>query len=252
MPKLFHPIDALGSALMWAGGVLWFLVCFAVLSFGMTVSSPRRLFPLTAALTRTLMRIVGAPVTVFGKERLDPGRAYLYLGNHQSLFDLFAVPAALPSFAVGVEAASHFSLPLWGSLTRRWGNIPIPRSDRKRAIPVLETARKRLAAGTSIVILPEGHRTRDGSLGPFKMGPFHLALASGADIVPFALCGLFRFQPRGRFMLRPGPTAVVFGDPIPRTSIREMTPAQLRDRVRGEIGRLLAESKRMPKMSEMR
>ena len=241
MCKIFHPIDALGSALLWTGGVAWFLACFAVLSLGMSVSSPRRLFPLVSVLTRILLRIVGAPVFVTGRERLDPGRPYLFLGNHQSLFDLFAVPSALPGFAVGVEAASHFTYPVWGSLTRRWGNIPIPRSDRKRAITVLETAQRRLRSGTSIVILPEGHRTRDGALGEFKMGPFHLALAAGVDIVPFALCGLFRFQPKGRLLLRPGPIAVVFGAPIRYESFKEMSPADLRDRVRGEIEKLLVE-----------
>ncbi|MGD8368009.1 MAG: 1-acyl-sn-glycerol-3-phosphate acyltransferase [Desulfobacterales bacterium] len=244
MRSVFHPITLAGSALLWAGGGCWFLVCFAVLSVGLTISSPRRLFPLVVLLTRILMRIMGGPVSVSGNRHLDPNRAYLFLGNHQSLFDLFAVPAALPAFAVGVEAASHFSLPLWGSLTRRWGNIPIPRSDRQRAIRVLEDARKRLRSGISMVILPEGHRTRNGALGDFKMGPFHLALAAGADIVPFALCGLFRFQPKGRFLLQPGPVAVVFGAPIPYESIRAMKPVELRNRVREEIGRLLEEGEK--------
>jgi 1-acyl-sn-glycerol-3-phosphate acyltransferase len=230
----------MGSALLWTGGVCWFLVCFAVLSVGMTISSPRRLFPLVGALTRILLRIMGAPVLLYGRRLLDPDRAYLFLGNHQSLFDLFAVPAALPAFAVGVEAESHFSLPLWGSLTRRWGNIPIPRSDRERAIRVLESARAQLRSGTSVVILPEGHRTRDGALGEFKMGPFHLAHGAEADIVPFALCGLFRFQPKGRFLLRPGPVSVVFGAPISYETVREMTPSELRGRVRREIEKLLA------------
>ncbi len=239
MRAIFHPIALFGSTLAWTGGVCWFLVCFVVISAGMTISSPRRLFPLVGSLTKILMQIMGAPVFVSGRRHLEPGRAYLFLGNHQSLFDLFAVPAALPDFAVGVEAESHFRLPLWGSLTRRWGNIPIPRRDRKRAIRVLESARTRLRSGTSVVILPEGHRTRNGGLGEFKKGPFHLAVAAGADIVPFALCGLFRFQPKGRFLLRPGAVAVVFGPPIPNGEVREMAPAALRDRVRGEIEGLL-------------
>ncbi len=240
-------IEIIGSSLLWAAGLLWFFVCFSVLSLGLTISSPRRLFPTVRGLTRALLRIMGAPVDVSGTERLDPSSAYLFLGNHQSLFDLFAVPASLPSFAVGVEAASHFTLPLWGSLTRRWGNIPIPRRDRAKAVSVLDTARSRLQSRTSIVILPEGHRTRNGNLGDFKMGPFHLALAAKADIAPFAMCGLFRFQPKGRFLLRPGPVTVVFGPPIPYESVREMTPAQLRGRVRDEIETLLEETKRMPK-----
>jgi 1-acyl-sn-glycerol-3-phosphate acyltransferase len=244
MRAILHPIEIFGSSLLWAAGLLWFFVCFSVLSLGLTISSPRRLFPTVRVLTRALLRITGAPVAVFGRQRLDPKRAYLFLGNHQSLFDLFAVPAALPCFAVGVEAASHFTLPLWGSLTRRWGNIPIPRRDRARAISVLDTARNRLQSGTSIVILPEGHRTRNGKLGEFKMGPFHLALAAKADIVPFAMCGLFRFQPKGRFLLQPGPITVEFGPPIPYASVRDLSAAQLRDRVRGEVDILLGQAEK--------
>ncbi|MCF8080489.1 MAG: 1-acyl-sn-glycerol-3-phosphate acyltransferase [Desulfobacterales bacterium] len=241
MRAILYPIEIFGSSLLWAAGLVWFLVCFSVLSFGLSISSPRRLFPVVGVLTKILLRIMGAPVAVSGQQRLDPKRAYLFLGNHQSLFDLFALPAALPSFAVGVEAASHFTLPLWGSLTRRWGNIPIPRRNRAKAITVLDAARSRLQSGTSIVILPEGHRTRNGKLGDFKMGPFHLALAAKADIVPFAMCGLFRFQPKGRFLLQPGPVTVVFGPPIPYASVRDLSAAQLRDRVREEIAILLGQ-----------
>ena len=244
-----RPKDILGSVMLWSGGLAWFFVCFSVLSLGLTISSPRRIFPLVGVMTRILMRIVGAPVVVVGRDRFDPDAPALFLGNHQSLFDLFAVPAALPSFAVGVEAASHFSMPLWGSLTRRWGNIPIPRKDRKKAISVLDTARRRLQSGTSIVILPEGHRTRNGRLGPFKMGPFHLARAAGADIVPFALCGLHRFQARGRFLLRPGPVLVAFGARIPFASVQELNPTELRDKVRGSSRGCWRKERGMPKMS---
>jgi len=243
MRAILYPIEIFGSSLLWTAGLIWFLVCFSVLSFGLSISSPRRLFPVVGVLTKILLRIMGAPVAISGQQRLDPKRAYLFLGNHQSLFDLFAVPAALPFFAVGVEAASHFTLPLWGSLTRRWGNIPIPRRDRAKAITVLDAARSRLQSGTSIVILPEGHRTRNGKLGDFKMGPFHLALAAKADIVPFAMSGLFRFQPKGRFLIRPGLVAVVFGPPIPHDAVRKLSAVQLRDRVRDEIERRLTEAR---------
>jgi 1-acyl-sn-glycerol-3-phosphate acyltransferase len=96
------------------------------------------------------------------------------MGNHQSLFDLFVIPAAIPLTYVAVEAAYHFSIPLWGSLVTRWGCIPIHRRNLEKAKESLETAQQQLAAGPSIIILSEGHRTLTGRLGPFKKGPFHL------------------------------------------------------------------------------
>lgn len=223
------------SILLWTAGGLHFVWVFALIAAALSLSSGKRVFPLVRRLMRMQLALMGIRLRVEGAEHLDTTRPYLYLGNHQSLFDLMALPAALPAHAVGVEADDHFRIPLWGHLIRRWGNIPIDRTHRQSAIASLEAARSALTGGTSMVILPEGHRTRSGAIGPFKSGPFHLALAARVDIVPFVIEGLFAYNPKGDWRLRPGPARLAFGRPIPPDTYREDSVEALKARVRSAM-----------------
>lgn len=231
-------MTTLRSTLLWTAGTLFFAFTFTVLSVGLFVLPRERAFALARFLFRVQTRIMGIRLTVTGLAHVDPRRTYLIMGNHQSLFDLFVIPAAIPLTFVAVEAAYHFSIPLWGSLVTRWGCIPIHRNDLEKAKQGLEIARQRLAAGSSIIILPEGHRTLTGRLGPFKKGPFHLARQAGADILPFAVNGLFDYNHKGSLQLNPKPVRVTIGPAISYTHFSGMTPEQLRDHVRGVILKL--------------
>ena len=225
----------LRSLLLWAAGSAFFGATFVILSIGLFVLSRERVFALARLLFAVQTKIMGIRLTVTGRQHLDRTKTYLIMGNHQSLFDLFVVPAAIPLTYVAVEAAYHFSLPLWGSLVTRWGCIPIHRHDLEKAKQSLAIARKRLREGASIIILPEGHRTRTGEMGAFKKGPFHLALQAGADILPFAISGLYDYNAKGAFHLNPKPVQVAIGPAIPFDTFKAMTPEQLRDHVWGVI-----------------
>jgi 1-acyl-sn-glycerol-3-phosphate acyltransferase len=236
--KRFDPSHAAAlpaSMLLWAVGGLHFVWAFALMAAALTLSTGKRVFPLVHRLMRIQLALMGIRLRVEGTRHLDAGRPYLFMGNHQSLFDLIALPAALPIHAVGVEAGEHFRIPLWGHLIRRWGNIPIDRARRQTAIESLEAARSALAGGTAIVILPEGHRTRNGAIGAFKSGPFHLALAARVDIVPFVIEGLFAYNPKGDWRLRPGPARLAFGRPIPPEVYGEDAIDALKARIRGAM-----------------
>ncbi|MBT3388293.1 MAG: 1-acyl-sn-glycerol-3-phosphate acyltransferase [Desulfobacula sp.] len=171
---------------------------------------------------------MGIKLVVKGKEYIQPNKPYLIMGNHQSLFDIFVVPAAIPICFVGVEAAYHFSLPVWGYLIRKWGCIPIERNNLKKAVLSLETAKKTLLSGMNIGILPEGHRTLTGKLGSFKKGPFYLAKGAQADILPFGINGLFNYHQKGSFLLTPGTVKLNIGRPMPYESYQELSVEQLR------------------------
>jgi 1-acyl-sn-glycerol-3-phosphate acyltransferase len=234
-------MKTLQSLLLWAVGSAFFGFTFAVLSVGLFILPRQRVFALARRLFTIQTQIMGIRLKVSGLDHVDPKQTYLIMGNHQSLFDLFVVPAALPGVYTAVEAAYHFSIPLWGSLITRWGCIPIHRHDLQKAKQSLEIARQRLREGTSIIILPEGHRTLTGELGEFKKGPFHLASQAGADILPFAISGLYDYNSKGAFHLNPKPVRVAIGPAIPYARIAEMTPEQLRDHVRGIIADLAQE-----------
>ncbi len=223
------------SASLWTIGVLFFIIIFCIIVFGMILFSTKTIYPAIRILARMQLLIMGVNLRTLGLENVDPNHSYIFTGNHESLFDIFALPAAFPMYWVGVEAASHFSLPLFGYLTRKWGNIPIQRKNIAEAVKALEKAKQVIKSGTSIIILPEGHRTLTGKIEPFKKGAFHLAKEAKADILPFALIGLYEFNNKNSWHLHPQTVSVVFGKPIPYASFKDLTIDTLKEQVRKKI-----------------
>ena len=178
------------SLCLWAAGLIYFMAAFCILAVSLMIMPRPFTFNLARQLFSMLIRVMGIRLKVVGREHLDFDQTYLLMGNHQSLFDLFVIPAAIPLVFTGVEAARHFKIPVWGFLIRKWGCIPIQRKNLERARKSLALAKQTLESGLSIAILPEGHRTRTGKMGPFKKGPFHLAKATAAPLVPFGISGL--------------------------------------------------------------
>ncbi len=116
---------------------------------------------------------------------------YLSLFNHGSMFDQFMIAAFIPHYITAVGAIEQFRYPIWGTIMRKYGVIPIIRQELKQAMHSLSKAEKGLNKGISFLISPEGTRTLTGELGQFKKGPFHLAKNTGATIVPIGLIGAF-------------------------------------------------------------
>ena len=226
---------AILSALLWTTGGAFFLIIFCVISLGLILFSPKTIYPVIQILARMQLLVMGVQITAVGLENVNDNHAYIFMGNHESLFDLIAIPATLPLRWVGVEAAYHFSLPLWGYLTRKWGNISIERENITKAIAALRKAAQVIASGTSIVILPEGHRTLSGRIGEFKKGPFYLAKKTQADILPFAFNGLYQFNNKHSWHLHPQPVSVVYGKPIPYASFKDLSIDDTKDLVRKKI-----------------
>jgi 1-acyl-sn-glycerol-3-phosphate acyltransferase len=107
-----------------------------------------------------------------------------------------------------------FSIFLFGPAMTRAAYIPIDRSNRKAALESLDTASARIKAGASVVIFPEGTRSRDGQIGNFKSGGFLLALKAGQPVVPVVITNAFNILPPKTMLLRPGKIAVQIGCPI--------------------------------------
>jgi 1-acyl-sn-glycerol-3-phosphate acyltransferase len=217
------------SAGLWMAGGLFFALSAGILTVCLVLLPRERTFRMARALFKILIRIMGIRLSVNGKEYIKKDQPYLIMGNHQSLFDVFVIPAAIPICFVGIEAAYHFSFPVWGYLIRKWGCIPIERENLTKAILSLDLARKTLTQGMSIGVLPEGHRTRTGEMGPFKKGPFYLAKEAGADILPFGTRGLFEFNPKGSFLLNPGRITVNIGRPIPFEVVKDLSVEELKN-----------------------
>jgi 1-acyl-sn-glycerol-3-phosphate acyltransferase len=126
---------------------------------------------------------------VSGVEHARGAKAFVVMSNHQSLYDIPALYQSLPLRLRMVAKAELFRIPVWAQAMRAAGFVELDRSARDRAIESLERAKAALAQGTSIWIAPEGTRSRDGSLGAFKHGGFHLAAGAGAQILPVTVAG---------------------------------------------------------------
>jgi len=131
-------------------------------------------------------------------------KGFVVMSNHQSLYDIPALYQSLPLRLRMVAKAELFRIPIWAQAMRAAGFIELDRSARERAIESLERAKAELARGTSIWIAPEGTRSRDGSLGAFKLGGFHLATGADAQILPVTVAGTRLILPAKGARVVPG------------------------------------------------
>jgi 1-acyl-sn-glycerol-3-phosphate acyltransferase len=189
---------------------------------------------------RWLLRASGVRVHAFGLENIAPGRPQILLCNHVSCYDVAALTDVVPKRYRFVGKKELTRVPLWGRAWQAAGSIAIDRSDTQRAIASLERAARIVRADNSaIIIFPEGTRSPDGSLQPFKKGAFMLALHSGIEVVPVVVQGTREILPKGSWRVRPGRIIVRFGRPIEAAGYSELNRDHLMARVRSEMEALL-------------
>jgi 1-acyl-sn-glycerol-3-phosphate acyltransferase len=166
---------------------------------------------------RRVVELLDIRLDARGAEQVPPGRAYVYMSNHQSHLDIPLLYATLPSPTIRMLAKTElFKIPLWGRGLRAAEFVEVDRSDHARAVRSIDQAAALVRDGVSIYLAPEGTRSRDGRIGPLKKGGFHLALGTGAPIVPVAVSGTLDILPRGTRAMRTGlPVRVRIGAPIP-------------------------------------
>jgi 1-acyl-sn-glycerol-3-phosphate acyltransferase len=149
-----------------------------------------------------------------GRAELPDGGHYIFMANHQSLFDIPVLLSTLPGQTRFLAKQSLFRIPLFGWAIRAGGFIPVDREDRSRARDVFRAAAARLRAGTSVLLFPEETRSRDGRLLPFQRGGFLLAIKSGLPIVPVGIAGTLGVQRKGSLRIRPARVRVRYGQPL--------------------------------------
>jgi len=164
---------------------------------------------------RRVVEVLDVKLEASGAENV-PSRAVVYMSNHQSHLDIPILYATLPSPTIRMLAkAELFRIPLWGRGLRAAEFIEVDRSNHGRAVQSIEHAARLLRDGVSIYLAPEGTRSIDGRIGKLKKGGFHLALETGASIVPVAICGTIGILPRGHRTMRSGQRVrVQIGPPI--------------------------------------
>ena len=154
--------------------------------------------------SKQLLTKAAISLQITGAERARTGAAFVVMSNHQSHYDIPVLYQSLPLRLRMVAKSELFRIPIWAQAMRAAGFVELDRGARERAIQSLERAKQALAQHTSIWIAPEGTRSRDGALGPFKLGGFHLAAGAGARILPVTISGTRRVLPAKGSHVTPG------------------------------------------------
>jgi 1-acyl-sn-glycerol-3-phosphate acyltransferase len=142
-------------------------------------------------------------VELRGAEHL-PGGPFIVMSNHQSNFDILSLIATIPHRIYWIAKKELFDIPIFGYSMRRGGYIPLDRSDGRKALKSMENAASIIRQGSSVVLFPEGTRTCDGQLLPFKRGGFMLAVRAGVPVIPVTINGSGRVNPGGLIRLYSG------------------------------------------------
>lgn len=190
---------------------------------------------------RGTLWIVGVRIVIVGKEFLK-GPA-VFVSNHQSLIDAVFVPAIMPKTVKFVAKRELGKIPFWGWAFAKGGAVLINRKDPRGAIVAIGDALKYIRPNWSIAVFPEGTRSKDGSVGPFKKGAFHIAVARKAPIVPFAMHGAHSIVPPKGFLPAPGTIYVVAGEPIITAEWKGEHVQKYAQQVRIEVQRLHQQAK---------
>jgi 1-acyl-sn-glycerol-3-phosphate acyltransferase len=183
------------------------------------------------AWARCILAVVGVGVEVHGKELVPTGSA-VYAANHGSALDIPILLARLPADFRMIHKSSLSAVPVLGWSLRFAGHIALDRRHPFRARRSLATAVQRLREGVSLAVFPEGTRSPDARVRPFKRGSLVLAIEAGAPVVPVSLAGVKRVVPRGISTLRPGVVRMTIHPPIPTTGLEKGRAAALAEEVR--------------------
>jgi len=185
---------------------------------------------------RLALALNGVTVTLAGAEHL-PGGPVIFMSNHQSNFDILSLLAAIPRRIHWIAKKELFEVPIFGPSMRRGGYIPLDRGDGRKALKSMDEAAATINQGKSVVLFPEGTRTPDGNLLPFKRGGFILARKAAVPVVPVTINGSGRINPAGQIRLYSGDIHITVHPPlvIPPDLRRSAAESWMMEEVRGQI-----------------
>lgn len=192
---------------------------------------------------RLLLGLCFIRVRVPGKERLDLNRPYVFVGNHLSLMDTPVVLANIPVRFLFMANEKYFRYPFLGTHLRRSGHLAVDSDDVRGSLKVMsEAARTISEKGWSILLFPEGARSKDGRFGEFKEGAAYIAIKAGVPVVPMALVGTREVLAVGSHHIRGGRVELRLGTPIPTTGLSLKDRGALTQLMHDRVAELLADA----------
>lgn len=168
----------------------------------------------SARAFRKVLWVTRSKLDITYDEVFDREVPSVFCFNHVNVLDAHTACATIPQPFVGLMLAWHFKLPGYGWMMRATHGIPVHPRAAGRTDELTAEAKQRAAAGLSILVFPEGHRTLDGNVRPYRRGMFFMARAAGLPIVPVAVRGMYAINRKGSALFRPGRASVYVGPQI--------------------------------------
>ncbi len=215
---------------------------WAVIWVNLFKATPEMVQVLPKNWGRIIAACSGVEVKVVGGEHLKPGKPYIFAANHLSQFDIFALQGFLNVDFRWMAKKELFQIPVFGAGLLKAGHIPVDRSKGRQALKSLYEAADIIAAGTSVIVFPEGTRSKDGNLQPFKSGAMVLAIKAGVPIVPVAISGTHEVLPKGKLLVKGGKVQIQIGEPIETSEYNPKQKQELASRLQDEVAQMLTRS----------
>ncbi|MGH9703801.1 MAG: lysophospholipid acyltransferase family protein [Candidatus Acidiferrales bacterium] len=233
-----HIFLVIRSVILWAiSGIHFVIFCLFLMLLAVFID-PRKHDWLQRLFFRNILRLIGVKLEVRCSPGFDPKRTSIFISNHVNLFDPFVVYSSIPQFFRGFELESHFKIPVYGWLMKRFGNVPVPADPSRSGLEeMIRRAKHAIDSGISLIAFAEGSRTRNGHVGPFRKGIFRIAQNFGCPIVPMSIVGSFEFFRTGHWMIHPGRITVYLHDIIETNGTSRKGLDDLRMRVHAIVSK---------------
>lgn len=229
---------AVRTIIRYMASVLFFFpVCSFLVLLGAFID-PRKNDKPQRWLFRNLLRVAGVDFEVRCAPGFDPTRTSFFVSNHVDIWDAFIIYSAIPQFVRGLEHESHFKVPAYGWMMKRFGNVPVPpEGNLAKYKQMLKLTRETLDKGVSLIVFAEGTRTRDGRVAELSPGVFRMAIQFGYPIVPMSIVGAYEFSRKGDWKLFPAKITVHLHDTIETKGLNKNDVEALMQRVHSVIAR---------------
>jgi 1-acyl-sn-glycerol-3-phosphate acyltransferase len=233
---------ALRSIVIWGMSIIYFFpVCTFLVLLGIFID-PRKNDRPQRWLFRNILRVAGVDFAVNYSPGFDRERTGFFVCNHVDLWDAFIIYSAIPQFVRGLELESHFKVPAYGWMMKRFGNIPVPPEGNLAAYKkLMRTTKESLDKGVSLIVFAEGTRTLNGRVGPFSAGVFRMAIQFGYPITPMSIVGAFEFSRKGSWLLFPSKITVYMHETIETNGLGKDDAEHLMNRVHKIVSQPLDE-----------
>ena len=171
-------------------------------------------------ISRTAVRLTGTRIQVRGLEQIAPKGTYIFMSNHVSNLDPPILITHIPRRTSVLVKKELWKIPILGKAFTIGEFVPVDRRNRESAIDSIRRAGEVMRHGINMMVYPEGTRSPDGRLLPFKKGPFHLAMETGIAVAPVTILGTAEIMPRGSAICKGGTVTLTFHPPIDPKSFR--------------------------------